>query len=108
MQKDGMRKSQNRKKRDTVGILFPFYSMSKKSKTGSALSLYGVVNWTVCLILFVVMLISLKGAYILHAELGRIAFGSSNSSFSLLAAAICTALWSKSLRRCMCCCGEKK
>jgi|TARA_Y100000310_G_C20345432_1_gene651790 hypothetical protein len=81
--------------------------MARKKKQSIVPSLSDVIGWTVCLILFLVMITALKGAFVLHMEFGRTAFGSSNSSLALLAAGVTTWLWGKT----MCCrlgaCKEK-
>jgi len=103
-----MRKSQFRSKHGNVQDTLSYILMSRKKKNPVLPSLQETVAWTVCVILFIIMITALKGAYILHAELGRIAFGSSNSSFALLAAGICTSLWGRCFYCCVSKCEEKK
>ncbi len=69
--------------------------MIKKKKTPIIPTLAESISWTVCFILFLIMLTSLKGLAVLHMEFDRVAIGSSNSSLALLAAAVSTALWGK-------------
>jgi len=73
--------------------------MIRKKKKPITPTLAETVAWTVCLILFLIMLTALKGLVVLHMEFDRVAIGSSNSSLALLAAAISTALWGKCVHK---------
>ena len=75
--------------------------MLRKRKIPLIPTLIETISWTVCLLLLVIMLTSLTGLIVLHMEFDRVAIGSSNSSLALIAAALSTALWWKSMKYCL-------
>lgn len=70
-------------------------------------SLADTISWTVCLILFLTMLATFKGVYLLHLQYGDAVFGSTNSSLALLAVGVNAALFGKFAAHCFGgCCGN--
>ncbi|MDD5041771.1 MAG: hypothetical protein PHX87_05205 [Candidatus Peribacteraceae bacterium] len=72
--------------------------MKNYSCSGACVAL----NWIICLLFFLVTVISLVGVYRTHFGLNGMMFGSSNGSFALLAFVAALTMWSKTMCRCLC------
>ncbi|MDD5623333.1 MAG: hypothetical protein PHI23_01325 [Candidatus Peribacteraceae bacterium] len=67
------------------------------AKNSSTQGIRALIEWFVCLLLFLASVAAFAGVYRVHFDMSGSTFGSTNSSLSLMAFAIAVSLWGKQM-----------